>query len=136
MPRQERDHQPFDYVGMVIFGVIIACLMLLMTLLHMVDKSIHVNCCNRWSHCFSCILYFEKRRPIDSFIDSFNCADISGLNNQYLKATTVGTMSSMVTLKTILRPVGAYHFRNYVRLAGLVATPGLTIAGPTCQKRK
>ena len=31
MPRQERDHQPFDYVGMVIFGVIIACLMLLMT---------------------------------------------------------------------------------------------------------
>ena len=31
VPRQERDHQPFDYVGMVIFGVIIACLMLLMT---------------------------------------------------------------------------------------------------------
>lgn len=31
MPRQERHHQPFDYVGMVIFGVIIACLMLLMT---------------------------------------------------------------------------------------------------------
>ena len=31
MPRQERDRQPFDYVGMVIFGVIIACLMLLMT---------------------------------------------------------------------------------------------------------
>ena len=37
VPRQERDH-PFDYVGMVIFGVIIACLMLLMTVLHMVGQ--------------------------------------------------------------------------------------------------
>ncbi|MCT1926885.1 MFS transporter [Staphylococcus pasteuri] len=30
-PREERNHQPFDYVGMVLFGIFIAALMILMT---------------------------------------------------------------------------------------------------------
>lgn len=30
-PRAERDHQPFDYIGMLIFDIFIACVMLLMT---------------------------------------------------------------------------------------------------------
>ena len=30
-PRAERDRQPFDYIGMLIFGIFIACVMLLMT---------------------------------------------------------------------------------------------------------
>ncbi len=31
IPRSQREHQTFDYVGMIIFGIFIACLMLVMT---------------------------------------------------------------------------------------------------------